>query len=104
MLAGLAEIKENINLGHYENQWEFEKDLYALGNILPHDFHVNLPLPLMGVFSFSTLDGPLVSISSNGLEMPELYFKRTFADIYLDLITPLWETNLPQVISISKET
>ncbi|KAG4030352.1 hypothetical protein MFRU_012g00920 [Monilinia fructicola] len=76
MLAGLAEIKENINLGHYENQWEFEKDLYALGNILPHDFHVNLPLPLMGVFSFSTLDGPLVSISSNGLEMPELYFKR----------------------------
>lgn len=78
MLGGLAEIKENINSGYYANQWEFEKDLYALGNILPHDFHVNLPLPLMSVFSFSTLDGPLVSISSNGLAMPEIYFKGMF--------------------------
>ncbi|KAI9646254.1 hypothetical protein NHQ30_005694 [Ciborinia camelliae] len=75
MLGGLAEIKENINSGYYANQWDFEKDLYALGNILPHDFHVNLPLPLMNVFSFFTRDGPLVSISSNGLAMPELYFK-----------------------------
>ncbi|CAD6442926.1 3be7d645-f545-49a8-9f74-de9323dcc10e [Sclerotinia trifoliorum] len=75
MLGGLAEIKDSINSGYYANQWEFEKDLYALGNILPHDFHVNLPLPLMSVFSFSTLDGPLVSISSDGLSLPEIYFK-----------------------------
>ncbi|KAB8297035.1 hypothetical protein EYC80_002433 [Monilinia laxa] len=76
MLGGLAEIKGNINSGYYASQWEFEKDLYALGNILPHDFHVNLPLPLMDVFFFSTLDSPLVSISSDGLAIPELYFKR----------------------------
>ena len=83
MLGGLAEIKENVNSGYYTSQWEFERDLYALGNILPHDFHVNLPLPLMSVFSFSTLDGPLVSISSDGLEMPELYFKCRFNLTYL---------------------
>ncbi|KAF7948805.1 hypothetical protein EAE96_007993 [Botrytis aclada] len=75
MLGGLAEIKENVNSGYYTNQWEFEKDLHSLGNILPHDFHVNLPLPLMSVFSFGTADGPLVSISSDGLAMPEIYFK-----------------------------
>ncbi|PQE32043.1 peptidase S41 family protein [Rutstroemia sp. NJR-2017a WRK4] len=75
MLGGLAEIKENVHSGYYSSQWEFEKDLYALGNILPHDFHVNLNLPLVGLFSFYTLDGPLVSISSDGLELPELYFR-----------------------------
>lgn len=92
MLGGLAEIKENVNSGHYTNQWEFEKDLHALGNILPHDFHVNLPLPLMSVFSFSTADGPLVSISSDGLAMPEIYFKSTYR--FLNLIDHCPRANL----------
>ena len=74
-LGGLAEIKSNVNSGVYKSQWEFETDLYQLGNFMPHDFHVNLPMPLVNTFIFVTKGGPLVSISSDGVSVPDIYFK-----------------------------
>lgn len=76
VLEGLAEIRTMVETGKYESQWEFEVDLYSLVNIFPHDFHFNLPMPLLSVFDFATLQGPLVSISKDGLALPDIYFKR----------------------------
>ncbi|PQE15305.1 peptidase S41 family protein [Rutstroemia sp. NJR-2017a BVV2] len=77
IFGGLAQMKDLLTSGQYANQWDFEKDIYSLINILPHDFHVNLPLPLVSeVFIFAPLTGPLVSISSDGLSLPKVFFKR----------------------------
>ncbi|PQE21755.1 peptidase s41 family protein [Rutstroemia sp. NJR-2017a BBW] len=77
IFGGLAQMKDLLTSGQYANQWDFEKDIYSLINILPHDFHVNLPLPLVSeVFIFAPLTGPLVSISSDGLSRPKVFFKR----------------------------
>ena len=67
-------IQGNLQNGVYKNQWSFEKDLYQLINVLPHDFHFNLPLPLVGLFTFGTYKR-LVSISEDGLSLPAVYFK-----------------------------
>lgn len=75
VLGGLAEIQKNVQTGVYESQWEFEVDLYSLVNIFPHDFHFNLPMPLLSVFNFQTIEGPLVSVSSDGLSIPQIYFQ-----------------------------
>lgn len=75
VLGGLSEIQDNVNSGKYKSQWEFEVDLYMLVNVFPHDFHFNLPLPLISVFSFLQRGGSLVSVSKDGLSIPQLYFK-----------------------------
>ena len=75
VLGGLSEIKDNINSGKYTSQYDFEVDLYMLVNVFPHDFHFNLPMPLLSVFSFLQRGGSLVSVSKDGLSLPQLYFK-----------------------------
>ncbi|RDW71635.1 hypothetical protein BP6252_08198 [Coleophoma cylindrospora] len=82
ILGGLAEIKTKVQRGVYESQWEFEVDLWALGNILAHDFHMNLPLPLINAFNFQTIEGPLISFSSDGLTVPEVFFKSDLDQVY----------------------
>lgn len=77
IFGGLDLIQSNLKNGIYKNQWTFEKDLYQLINVLPHDFHFNLPLPLVGLFDFATYES-LVSISEDGLALPAVYFKSEF--------------------------
>jgi hypothetical protein len=72
LFGGLSEIYQNLETGAYSNQWQFETDLYTLVNILPRDFHLNLPLPLLGIFTFGT-DITLVSVSLDGTSLPEVY-------------------------------
>jgi hypothetical protein len=72
LFGGLSEIYQNLETGAYSNQWQFETDLYTLVNILPRDFHLNLPLPLLGIFTFGT-DLTLVSVSLDGTSLPEVY-------------------------------
>jgi hypothetical protein len=74
VFGGLDQIKQNVQGGLYKNQWSFEKELWSLINILPHDFHFNLPLPLMRVFYFGTYKS-LVSVSDDGLALPKVYLK-----------------------------
>ncbi|KAI9650895.1 hypothetical protein NHQ30_000930 [Ciborinia camelliae] len=83
ILGGLTQMKALLFSGGYNTQWDFEKDMWSLVNILPHDFHFNLPLPLINsVFQFFVLNGSLVSISEDGLSLPKVFFKedldRTF--------------------------
>ncbi|KAB8294146.1 hypothetical protein EYC80_009589 [Monilinia laxa] len=76
VLSGLTQIKTLLLSGGYKTQWDFEKDIWTLINILPHDFHFNLPLPLISsVFLFSIPKASLVSISSDGLSLPKVFFK-----------------------------
>lgn len=74
IIGGLDQIKQNLQNGVYSSQWGFEKDVNALVNIMPKDFHVVLPLPLSNVFVFAR-DVHLVSISLDGLKTPEIYVK-----------------------------
>lgn len=76
VLGGLEEIKNNIQAGKYASQWAFEKDVNALINIMPKDFHLSLgsSVPLSNVFAFMT-SLHLVSLSSDGLLVPKVYVK-----------------------------
>ncbi|TGO24125.1 hypothetical protein BPAE_0111g00060 [Botrytis paeoniae] len=76
VLGGLTQMKALLLSGGYKTQWDFERDIWTLVNILPHDFHLNLQLPLIGsVFDFTVLEGSLVSVSSDGLRLPKVFFK-----------------------------
>jgi hypothetical protein len=77
IFGGLSQIAQNLRAGAYKNQWAFEKDLFTLVNILPRDFHLNLPLPLIRIFTFSTQIS-LVSVSLDGLSLPQLYSASMF--------------------------
>ncbi|KAE9380586.1 hypothetical protein N431DRAFT_133110 [Stipitochalara longipes BDJ] len=72
LFGGLSQIAQNLDTGAYSNQWQFETDLYTLVNILPRDFHLNLPLPLLNIFYFGT-DFSLASVSLDGTSLPEVY-------------------------------
>jgi hypothetical protein len=72
IFGGLSQITQNLQTGAYTNQWGFEKDLYTLVNIMPRDFHLNLPLPLITIFTFIT-QVSLVSVSLDGNALPQLY-------------------------------
>jgi hypothetical protein len=74
IIGGLDQIKQNLQNSVYKSQWGFEKDVNALVNIMPKDFHVVLPLPLDGAFAFAR-GLHLVSISSDGLKIPQIYVK-----------------------------
>jgi hypothetical protein len=76
IIGGLDEIKKNIQSGSYTSQWAFEKDVNALVNIMPKDFHLTLgrSVPLSQVFSFYT-SLHLVSLSTDGLQVPQVYVK-----------------------------
>jgi hypothetical protein len=72
LFGGLSQISHNLETGAYSNQWQFETDLYTLVNILPRDFHLNLPMPLLSIFAFGT-DFSLASVSLDGTSLPEVY-------------------------------
>ncbi|KAF5870381.1 putative peptidase s41 family protein [Botrytis fragariae] len=76
VLGGLTQMKTLLLSGEYKTQWDFERDIWSLVNILPHDLHFNLPLPLISsVFEFAVRGGSLVSVSSDGLSLPKVFFK-----------------------------
>lgn len=72
LLGGLCEIAEKLRRGQYNNQYCFEKELFILINVLPRDFHFNLPMPLVSLFSFST-EQILISVSIDGISIPQVY-------------------------------
>jgi hypothetical protein len=76
IIGGLDQIKSNIQSGTYKSQWAFEKDVYALINLMPKDFHLTMgkSMPLSNVFEFIT-SVHLVSVSADGLAVPQVFFK-----------------------------
>jgi hypothetical protein len=87
IIGGLDEIKNHIQSGSYTSQWAFEKDVNALVNIMPKDFHLTLGLsvPLSHVFSFYT-SLHLVSLSTDGLQVPQVYVKSE-RDSFISLLS-----------------
>ena len=76
ILGGLDQIQNNIQSGTYKSHWDFEKDYNTLINIMPKDFHLYLggSVPLASVILFGTALH-LVSVSSDGLKVPQIYVK-----------------------------
>lgn len=72
ILGGLATIKQNLQNNVYTSQYAFEKDLYFLLNVFPHDGHLSYALPLFNVFNFAT-GTALMSLSEDGVTLPKVY-------------------------------
>jgi len=75
--GGLEEIREKVNGGEYKNEYEFGFELYTLLQST-HDGHfVYVPDVVGTVFNFAR-PVPLVSVSSDGKELPRPY---VYADV-----------------------
>ncbi|KAF4460234.1 Peptidase S41 [Fusarium albosuccineum] len=77
IVGGLEKIRKTDFSSHYE----FDLAIYDLFNSA-NDGHLSISTCSLGIFTFSRENTSLVSVSSDGVEEPELY---TFADLkYLD--------------------
>ncbi|PVI06595.1 hypothetical protein DM02DRAFT_724268 [Periconia macrospinosa] len=75
----LEEIKVNVESGKYTNEFAFGYDLYSLSQST-HDGHfVYVPDSVGGIFNWARTI-PLVSVSSDGKELPKPY-------VYADILT-----------------
>ena len=71
LVGGLDAIAKNTAAGHYENEYDFEIDMWSLINSAA-DGHLSFIPYLMGAFQYSR--SPLVSVSLDGIDLPKVYF------------------------------
>ncbi|KAJ5560375.1 Interphotoreceptor retinol-binding [Penicillium frequentans] len=71
LLGGIDSILDNVNNETYSSQFEMDLDVSNLIKSA-HDGHLVFQLCSQSIFSFQ-IDLPLVSISSDGLSLPEVY-------------------------------
>ncbi|KAJ5813601.1 Interphotoreceptor retinol-binding [Penicillium pulvis] len=71
LLGGIDSILDNVNNETYSSQFEMDLDVSNLITSA-HDGHLVFQLCSQSIFSFQ-IDLPLVSISSDGLSLPEVY-------------------------------
>ncbi|OJJ50399.1 hypothetical protein ASPZODRAFT_23043 [Penicilliopsis zonata CBS 506.65] len=71
LLGGLDTIQENAAANKYESQFDFDMDLSSL-IASAHDGHLSIDLCSLQLLYF-TIDLPLASVSSDGLELPQVY-------------------------------
>lgn len=71
LLGGLDNIRRKAQNHDYSSHWDFESDLTQLISSA-HDAHLTLQLCSTVLFRFSN-SVPLVSLSSDGLELPQVY-------------------------------
>ena len=71
LLGGIDSILEKVNNKGYSSQ--FEMDL-EVSNLIrsAHDGHLVFQLCSQSIFNY-VIDMPLVTISTDGLELPEVY-------------------------------
>lgn len=71
ILGGLQEIRQNASVGAYSSQYAFDK---AVANLVlgAHDGHFTYIPALLSTFSYHN-NVPLISISEDGLVLPEVY-------------------------------
>jgi hypothetical protein len=100
IFGGLSQIANKINTGAYAGQYAFEKDLFILVNVLSRDFHLNLPMPLLDVFTF-TIDFPLASVSIDGA-LPQVFSTDDLKQKYNTSESLDWTPS--PIISINEET
>ncbi|KAI4863022.1 peptidase S41 family protein [Hypoxylon rubiginosum] len=71
LLAGFEKIRNRLTSGSYISQFDFDWDITTLIS-RANDGHLNIGLCSQEIFRFE-LDIPLVSISKDGLQLPQLY-------------------------------
>lgn len=71
LFGGIDSILHNVNNGSYSSQFEMDLDVSNLINSA-HDGHLVFQLCSQSIFKLQ-IDLPLVSISSDGLSLPEVY-------------------------------
>ncbi|KAL1967220.1 hypothetical protein VTN77DRAFT_3511 [Rasamsonia byssochlamydoides] len=71
LLGGLDLIRQKAAANQYPSQYEFDTELTQLINSA-NDGHLSISLCSTSVFGF-LIDLPLVSVSTDGLALPELY-------------------------------
>lgn len=89
VLGKLASVKSNLENGVYANEYEFQEDLYQV--FAPaHDGHfVVYPDLLTAAFEWRR-QRSLVSISSDGVEVPKIYL---YGELEDDIIASSSSTN-----------
>lgn len=92
----IESIKNNVTSGVYQNQYAFEADVQHLVQSL-HDAHVYLVGGALSAFSFGS-DSPLMTLSVDGVQTPEIYFQDDVQNrIHYD-ISPITHINGEPVV------
>ncbi|CAG8932810.1 unnamed protein product [Penicillium salamii] len=94
LLGGLDEIQVKAAIGFYSNQYDFDTAISDLVNSA-YDGHLAIQLCSLQVF-VGEIDMPLVSISSNGTALPQVY-------AYNDALQLQDEPSVSPIISINGE-
>ncbi|KAJ5263270.1 Interphotoreceptor retinol-binding [Penicillium angulare] len=71
LLGGIDDILDKLNSNSYSSQFEMDLDVSHLINSA-HDGHLVFQLCSQSIFKFN-IDLPLVSISTDGLSLPDVY-------------------------------
>ncbi|KAJ5622547.1 Interphotoreceptor retinol-binding [Penicillium herquei] len=71
ILGGIDSIIDNVNNNSYSSQFEMDLDISNVINSA-HDGHLAFTLCSQSIFNFE-IDLPIVSISSDGLSLPDVY-------------------------------
>jgi hypothetical protein len=71
ILGGLQEIRQNASVGAYASQYAFDAAVADLV-LQAHDGHFTYIPALLATFGYYN-DVPLISISEDGLALPEVY-------------------------------
>lgn len=73
VLGGLDKIKQNAASGTYIRQYDLDLDIYSLF-VRARDGHFTYTPNILAFFSF-TREESLVSVSADGVALPEVYFQ-----------------------------
>lgn len=71
LVGGIDDILDKVNSNSYSSQFEMDLDVSHLINSA-HDGHLAFQLCSQSIFNFN-IDLPLVSISTDGLSLPDVY-------------------------------
>lgn len=71
LLGGIDSILAKVNSNVYSSQFEMDLDVSHLIKSA-YDGHLNFQLCSQSIFGYE-IDMPLVSISTDGLSLPEIY-------------------------------
>ncbi|KAI1359747.1 hypothetical protein F5Y08DRAFT_349398 [Xylaria arbuscula] len=71
LVAGLSRLQDNIDMGLYGSQYDFETDLLRL-IYAAHDGHLSLIAGALAAFAFGS-PRDIVSVSTDGSSLPKVY-------------------------------
>lgn len=78
LLGGIDSIMDEVNSNTYSSQFEMDLEVSHLIKSA-YDGHLNFQLCSQSIFSYG-MDMPLVSISTDGLSLPQVYTLSTYSN------------------------